>query len=225
MDTSQGRPYAVLWSGGKDSCLALWRAWNAGIRVSALLNFFDEESRRVRFHSVRAELIGEQARALELELGQYPTRADHYASAVAHALHVLKSRGFKGIIAGDIHLEEVRQWNQHQAGEAGLELVEPLWHSDGRELLRSFVSAGFRAILTCCDDRWPDTLQAGREIDNRFIDDVLRDGQFDTCGENGEYHSFVFDGPLFSRAVEWAPGEFRRSNRFTQLDLVPCSRP
>src|SRR5712671_3692538 len=197
MRISHPGSYAVLWSGGKDSCLALWRAWNAGVRVGALLNFFDEESRRVRFHSVRAELIGEQARALDLELGQYQTRSDNYAAVVADALHSLKARGYDGIVAGDIHLEEVRQWNQRQAEEAGLELLEPLWRSDARELLNSFVSAGFRAVLTCCDDRWSDTLQPGREIDDLFINDVFRDGQFDGCGENGEYHTFVFDGPLF----------------------------
>jgi uncharacterized protein (TIGR00290 family) len=223
MGTSRDGRYAVLWSGGKDSCLALWRACHSGIRVRTLLNFVDQRSRRVRFHAVRAELIAEQARALDLKLEQHETAANDYASVVGDALKALKARGYDGIVAGDIHLERVRHWNQQQTARVGLELLEPLWHADARQLLTSFVSAGFRAVLTCCDNKWPDTLRIGREIDKHFVSEVLRNSQFDACGENGEYHSFVFDGPLFSRPVQWAPGEFRRSNGFTQVDLVPLS--
>jgi len=223
MTTPGDEKHAVLWSGGKDSCMALWRARETGVRVAGLVNFFDEASERVRFHAVRAGLIAEQARALGLELFQYATGPDTFTSLFGEALKKLEARGYAGVVAGDLHLEDVRQWNEEQAAAAGLRLVEPLWHRGGLPMLEAFVAAGFRAVLTSCDDRWSDILRPGREIDQKFIADVSRAPGLDPCGENGEYHSFVFDGPLFSHPVKWSPGEMRRANGFSQLDLVPES--
>jgi uncharacterized protein (TIGR00290 family) len=215
--------YAMLWSGGKDSCLALWRAREEGLRVDGLLNFFDGGSNRVRFHAVRAELIAQQARALRLELFQYATSPDSFTITFGEALKALKVDGYTGLVAGDIHLDSVRQWNEEQVTGVGIRLVEPLWHDGGFALLQAFIAAGFRAVLTCCDDRWADALWPGREIDHNFILDVSRIADLDACGENGDYHSFVFDGPLFSQRINWLPGEIRRLNGFSQLDLVPES--
>jgi uncharacterized protein (TIGR00290 family) len=216
-----GERYAMLWSGGKDSCLALWWARSTGLTVTGLVNFYDEISERVRFHGVRASLIAEQAEALGMELFQYATSTESFAPTFAHALRELKMQGHHGIIAGDIHLEDVRQWNADQAAGAELELVEPLWHRGGVALLEEFVAARFRAVLTCCGDAWPDVLTVGREIDTEWTAEVSRTPNLDASGEHGEYHTFVFDGPLFSHAVGWSAGEIRRANGFTQIDLVP----
>jgi uncharacterized protein (TIGR00290 family) len=215
--------YAVLWSGGKDSCFALWRAQQSGLRVSGLLNFFDEQSSRVRFHAVRAPLIIEQANLLGLEIFQYGTNPDSFTATFLSSLHDLKTRGYTGIIAGDLHLEDVRRWNEEQATIAGLKLVEPLWHSGGLSMLEAFIESGFRAVITCSNNSWANTVRAGREIDKSFIADVSRLSDFDVCGENGEYHSFVFDGPSFSEPVKWSPGETRNSNGFSQIDLISTS--
>jgi len=220
MSDLSSNPYAVLWSGGKDSCLALWRARQTGLPVRGLVNFYDETSGRVRFHGVRATLVGEQACALGVDLFQYPTKPESFANSFASALHDLKARKYAGIIAGDIHLEDVRRWNEEQASNAGLQLVEPLWHCDGANLLEEFVGAGFRALLTCSGEQWPAVLWPGREIDLKFIADVVPIADLDACGERGEYHSFVWDGPLFSHSVTCVPGEVRRSNGFSQIDLV-----
>ena len=213
--------HAVLWSGGKDSCFALWKAREMGVLVEGLVNFFDAASGRVRFHAVRAALIAEQARACGLPLAQYPTQPESYATTFGEALATLKARGYAGIVAGDIHLEEVRQWNAERAAAAGLRLLEPLWQQGGPALLEAFVAAGFRAVITGCSDRWPGALWPGREIDRAFLADVSGIADLDACGENGEYHSFVFDGPCFAHPVQWVPGEIRRSAGFSQLDLVP----
>jgi uncharacterized protein (TIGR00290 family) len=210
---------AALWSGGKDSCLALWRARQSGLRVDSVLNFIDESSGRVRFHAVRATLITEQARKLGVQIFQYGTGPDSFDTALSGALHELKARGYTGIIAGDIHLADVRRLNEELAMEAGLQLIEPLWHCDGRQILGEFVQTGFRAVLTCCEDKWGSVLWPGREIDQGFIDDVSRVAGLDPCGELGEYHSFVVEGPLFSRPVQWTLGETRRSNGFSQIDI------
>jgi uncharacterized protein (TIGR00290 family) len=188
--------------------------------VEGLLNFFDEESERVRFHAIRASLISDQARALGLEIFQCGTRPESFTTAFADALHELKVRGYVGVIAGDIHLNDVREWNEKYVLGAGLRLVEPLWHHGASVMLAEFVVAGFRAVITCSDDRWADALWPGREIDQEFIADVSGISGFDPCGEHGEYHSFVFDGPLFLHEINWLPGEVRRSNGFSQIDLV-----
>lgn len=220
MPEDDGQRYAVLWSGGKDSCLALWRARQAGLRVTSLLNFIDEQSARVRFHAVRSSMIVRQAHELQLELFQVGTKPDRFADSFQAALHALKDRGYAGVIAGDIHLEDVRQWNEERADAAGLQCIEPLWHDEGLNILRSLVDARFRAVLTCCDDKWQSILWPGREIDSVFIADVSKNSDFDVCGERGEYHSFVFDGPVFSNPVDWLKGEIRRSNGFSQIDLL-----
>lgn len=219
--TEFGRtPFAVLWSGGKDSCLALWRAREAGLHIPALVNFYDGATGRVRFHGVRATLIAEQARALGVDLFQYPTSPDSFANTFTEALHNLKARGYAGVVAGDIHLDDVRTWNAERASDADLQLVEPLWHCEPSAILKDFVEAGFRAILTCTGEQWGHILRPGREITEEFVTDVSGIKGLDACGENGEYHSFVFDGPLFLHAITFVPGELRRSNGFSQIDLT-----
>lgn len=219
-----GKPndkYVVLWSGGKDSTLALWIAQQQGLQIGGLVNYFDASTYRVRFHAVRSFLIEEQARSLGLELYQYATNAESYAQSFDVALGEVKSHGYAGVVAGDIHLEDVRQWNQERTLNIGLDLVEPLWHRDGIEILRELVEAKFRTVLTCCSDAWLETLWPGREIDRDFIDDVRKVPGLDPCGERGEYHSFVFDGPAFSYPVNWTLGETRKTNGFSQIDLIP----
>lgn len=213
--------YVVLWSGGKDSTLALWRAQEQGLQIGGVVNFFDASTDRVRFHAVRSFLIEEQARSLGLRLFQYGTEAEAFAASFEAALREVKSHGYTGVIAGDIHLEDVRQWNQERISKAGLSLVEPLWHNDGIEILRQLIESKFRTVLTCCSEAWPEVLWPGREIDADFINDVREFPGLDPCGERGEYHSFVFDGPGFSNPVEWCLGETRKTNGFSQIDLIP----
>jgi uncharacterized protein (TIGR00290 family) len=174
----------------------------------------------VRFHGVRATLIAEQARALGVDLFQYPTAPDSFANTFTEALHNLKARGYAGVVAGDIHLDDVRTWNAERASDADLQLVEPLWHCEPSAILKDFVEAGFRAILTCAGEQWGHILRPGREITEEFVTDVSGIKGLDACGENGEYHSFVFDGPPFLHAITFVPGELRRSNGFSQIDLT-----
>lgn len=216
--------YAALWSGGKDSCLALSKARQLGLEVPGIINFFDASSRRVRFHAIRNELILEQANALGVEVFQFETHTDSFATSFDAALEHIKACGYVGVIAGDIHLEDVRSWNEQKVNSAGMHLVEPLWHVPALTILEELVNTRFRAILTCCDERWSSTCWPGREIDRAFIGDVATLSGFDPCGEHGEYHSFVYDGPLFSRRIGWTSGELRRSNGFSQMDVIP-TRP
>lgn len=212
-------PYALMWSGGKDSALALARARARGLEVGALLNFIDAASGRVRFHATRAELIGAQAAAAGIPLRQYATSWEGFDDRFRSALAELASGGFAGVIFGDIHLVDVRAWYEERVRAAGLEHVEPLWGDDPGALLREFTASGGRAVITCCETAKLDDSWLGRVIDERFAAEIAPTG-VDLCGENGEYHSFAFAGPAFRSPVAWIAGPRRAEGGFVQLDLL-----
>lgn len=210
---------AVMWSGGKDSALAAHRARRDGVEVACLVNFYDEETGRVRFHATRTALIAAQADAFGVPLVQRGTTWSGFDKAFGDTLDALARDGIDGIVFGDIHLADVRAWYEVRVRAAGLAHVEPLWGEDPRALLAEFVATGGRAVVTCCESEKLDDSWLGRVIDDTFVRDIAR-VPIDPCGENGEYHSFAFAGPLFSRPVPHAVGERRSDGRFAQLDLV-----
>lgn len=211
--------YALMWSGGKDSALALTRARAGGLEVAALLNFVDDVSRRVRFHATRSELIAAQAEAIGLPLRQTATSWNGFEVAFRSVLTELARERFAGVIFGDIHLADVRSWYEERVRDARLEHVEPLWGEPPPSLLREFVAGGGRAVVTCCERGKLDDSWLGRIVDERFVDEIGSAG-IDVCGENGEYHSFAFAGPIFSAPVPWTGGEVRVQDGFAQLDLL-----
>jgi len=211
--------YAVMWSGGKDSALALTRARARGLDVGALLNFIDAASGRVRFHATRAELIAAQASAAGVALHQYATTWDDFPDAFTGALERLARDGYAGVIFGDIHLADVRAWYEQWVRAAGLEHVEPLWGETPAALLAEFVRGGGRAVITCCEISKLDATWLGRVIDESFLAEIA-DAGVDACGENGEYHSFAFAGPIFGAPVPWTGGKVRTQDGFAQLDLL-----
>lgn len=219
--TAAGR-YALMWSGGKDSALALTRARASGLEVASLLNFVDDVSRRVRFHATRAELIAAQAAAVGAPLRQVATSWGGFEAAFRAVLADLVREGFAGVIFGDIHLADVRAWYEERVRDAGLEHVEPLWGEPPAVLLGEFVAGGGRAVVTCCERAKLDDGWLGRIIDESFAQEIARTG-IDVCGENGEYHSFAFAGPAFRTPVAWSGGEVRVQDGFAQLDLLSPS--
>jgi len=210
---------AVMWSGGKDSALAADRARRNGLEIARLVNFYDEATGRVRFHATRTELIAAQADAIGVPLVQRGTTWPGFELVFREMLDALARDGIDGIVFGDIHLADVRAWYETRVRAAGLAHVEPLWGEAPRELLAEFVATGGRAVVTCCESEKLDDSWLGRVIDDRFVRDIAG-VPIDPCGENGEYHSFAFAGPLFRRPVPHAPGERRSDGRFAQLDLV-----
>ena len=210
--------YAVMWSGGKDSALALMRARSRGLDAARLLNIYDPASDRVRFHATRRELIQAQADAIGIELRQFGVAWDGYEAAFGAMLETLREEGFRGVVFGDIHLADVRAWYEERVRAAGLEHVEPIWGEPPDRLVAEFVASGSRAVITCCElpklsDQW-----LGRVIDERFLQDIRVTG-IDPAGENGEYHSFTFAGPLFREPLRWRPGARRADGDFVQLDI------
>jgi uncharacterized protein (TIGR00290 family) len=208
-----------MWSGGKDSALALDRAIRSGIVVDRLLSFYDSATRRVRFHSTRVEMLEAQAAAIGIDLHAIPTSWPEMEANLQHELSSLRDEGFSGVVLGDIHLADVRAWYEERVKAAGLNHVEPIWGESPQLLLKEFVSSGGRAVITCVELAKLDESWLGRVIDDRFPSEIARTG-VDACGENGEYHSFAFAGPVFRQPLSWTAGERRLDSGFAQLDLT-----
>ena len=211
--------HAFMWSSGKDSALALDRAIRSGIVVDRLLSFYDSATRRVRFHATGVEMLEAQAAAIGIELHAIPTTWPEMEASLGQELSSLREEGFGGVVFGDIHLADVRAWYEDRVIAAGLKHVEPIWGEAPQLLLDEFVSLGGRAVVTCVELAKLDESWLGRVIDERFASEIAKTG-IDACGENGEYHSFAFAGPVFKRPVSWAAGERRLDSGFAQLDLT-----
>ncbi len=210
---------ALLWSGGKDSALALARARAKGIRVDRLVSFFDSATGRVRFHATRVAMLEAQAASIGIQLRAMPTTWADMETSLRRELRSLADDGFTGVVLGDIHLADVRAWYEERVTAAGLEHIEPIWGESPGLLLEEFVTSGGRAVVTCVDLSKLDETWLGRVIDERFAKEIARTA-VDPCGENGEYHSFAFAGPVFDRPVAWVPGDRRSEPGFVQLDLT-----
>jgi uncharacterized protein (TIGR00290 family) len=207
-----------MWSGGKDSALALWRARRQGLDVRWLVTAYDDVTERVRFHATPITAIRDQAAAAGLSLIGIPTAWSAFDGALRAALAELKAAGCSGVVFGDVHLADVRAWYEERTRAAGLEHVEPLWGGDPAALLAEFVAIGGRAVITCVDSSKLADSWLGRVIDADFIRDIATI-PIDPCGENGEYHSFAFAGPFFARTIDWRAGDRLADGRFEQLDV------
>ena len=194
--------YALAWSGGKDSTLALDRALRRDLDVRYLLNIYEGSSGRVRFHGVRREWIAEQADALGLELVQHHTHPDDFETVFLAALDQLKAIGVHGIVFGNIHLADVRAWYEERTTARGFRHVEPLWGEPPGALVREFVRRGHRARIVSVDLTQGRSEWLAREINDALVAEIEAAPGVDPCGEKGEYHSFAFGGPLFARSLE-----------------------
>jgi uncharacterized protein (TIGR00290 family) len=195
------------------------RARRAGLSVERLLSFYDQASGRVRFHATRVAMLKAQAAALGVELRPIGTSWAEMEAALLRELSLLRSDGFAGVVLGDIHLSDVRAWYEDRVRAAGLEHVEPIWGDRPSLLLDEFIHSGGHAVVTCVELARLDETWLGRIIDERFASDIAHTGA-DPCGENGEYHSYAFAGPVFTTPVRWRAGESRQEAGFAQLDVV-----
>lgn len=212
---------ALMWSGGKDSWLALRRARRQGLVISTLVNLYQQATGRVRFHAIRHDLIAAQAFALGLRLYQYPIPPDGYETTFRTALTALAASGHQGVVFGNIHLADVRRWFETRVRAAGLDHVEPLWQEPPAALLGEFVRSGAAAIITCVDPTSLPATWLGRTVDEALATDLARHPAVDPCGERGEYHTFVFGGPQFTTPVTWRPGRILEEEGFTMLETLP----
>ena len=198
------------WSGGKDSALCLYKLIQTNqYDITSLLTSVNAEHQRVSMHGVRVALLEAQAASIGIPLykamiPETPTM-EVYESVMKDALSDLKKQGITTSVFGDIFLDDLRSYREAKLAEGNLKGLFPLWNSPTQELIREFLSLGFKTITTCVNEKYLDQTFVGRVIDENFLNDLPPD--VDPCGENGEFHTFVFDGPLFKQPIPFTVGE------------------
>jgi len=198
------------WSSGKDSALALYKILqDPQFEISCLLTSVNQQFQRISMHGVRVELLHQQAKSigLPLEIMQIPEMPtmEVYEEVMNKTLGELKKQGVTHSIFGDIFLEDLRKYREDKLAEIGFEGVFPLWKVPTKDLIQEFISLGFKTIVVCVNERYLDKSFVGRVIDQDFIDDLPEN--VDVCGENGEFHTFTFDGPIFSQPIAFEIGK------------------
>jgi uncharacterized protein (TIGR00290 family) len=212
------------WSGGKDSALALYELRkNKDCEIQALLTTITEGYDRASMHGVRRALVEEQARSLGLPLEKVfiakHSSNDDYESKMRHVLEKNLALDISSVAFGDIFLEDLRKYREDKLSVIGMKAIFPIWKKDTSVLARLFIELGFKAIVTCVDSNVLDKMFVGRVFDEQFISDLP--SSVDPCGENGEFHSFVYDGPIFRHSVPFKKGEIvLRDKRFYYCDLL-----
>ncbi len=207
------------WSGGKDSCLACYKAILEGYNVAYLVNTISKEYQRVRFHGTEDRLIQAQARAVGIPLFQKETSSDNYELDFKESVrNLISNKDIFGMVFGDIHLEHCREWAEKICGELGIRAIEPLWHRRPEEILSDFINTGFEAYVTSCQADLIDKKYIGRRVDNKFLKDMAKIG-IDVCGENGEYHTIVTNGPIFKQRIIIAESEKVLRDGYWFLDI------
>ncbi len=220
------RPRALLaWSSGKDSAWALHELRRGGqVEVAGLLTTLTDPFARVSMHAVREELLDRQAAALGLACRKvripWPCPNDRYQQEMARALAEARAEGIAHAVFGDLFLQDVRAYREAQLAGTGIAPLFPLWGRDTARLAREMIGGGLRAVLTCVDPRRVSPALAGRAFDAALLAD-LPPG-VDPCGENGEFHSFAWGGPMFASPLAIAPGEIVEREGFVFADLLPA---
>jgi uncharacterized protein (TIGR00290 family) len=216
-------PILLSWSGGKDSSLALHALRKMpGVEVSGLLTTVTEDYDRISMHGVRRVLLEKQAEAagLPLHIVTIPRECTNeiYEERMAAALAGQRERGVRRVAFGDLFLEDIRQYRESKLATAGMEALFPLWGLDTAALARDFIAQGFQALLVCVDTQALDASFAGRAFDDVLLRDLP--AAVDPCGENGEFHTFVHAGPIFSAPIAVRTGvQETRLERFRYCDL------
>jgi uncharacterized protein (TIGR00290 family) len=214
---------AILsWSSGKDSAMALYRVLKSEkFEIACLLTTITDRFHRISMHGVREDLLDAQAQSLgypiEKVMIPYPCSNQAYEEKMANVLSFWKSKGVRHVIFGDLFLEDIRKYREEKLFQIGMTPVFPLWLEDTTMLAREMLEAGFRAVVTCVDPSKLEATFAGRLFDESFLKDIP--AQVDPCGENGEFHTFVYDGPIFTQPIPVKVGRHVTRDGFVFVDL------
>lgn len=216
-------PVLMCWSSGKDSALALEATVrDPALGVAALLVTVTDGYDRISMHGVRRSLLRAQAGALGMKLEEVviPIKCSnaHYEQAMRQALEPYQAAGVNRCVFGDLFLDGIREYRERNLAQVGMSGLYPLWGRNTAELARQFIERGFRAVIVCVDSSQLDPSFCGREFDNRLLAELP--AGVDPCGENGEFHTFVYDGPIFSHPVAVRRGEVVDREGFMFCDLL-----
>jgi len=214
----------LSWSGGKDSAMALYEIQKAKkYEILGLLTTVTEDYDRISMHGVRSVLLQQQAQSLGFPLEKLfiprETSIEEYESKSEIALTMFQQDGVSLVVFGDIFLEGIRKYREEKLSKIGMTGLFPLWKKRSADLAHAFIDLGFKAVVTCVDPKVLDKAFVGRLIDERFLAELP--ANVDPSGENGEFHSFVFEGPIFKERIPCTVGEVVLRGSFYFCDLLP----
>ncbi len=210
-----------LWSAGKDSCFAYYKAKQQGHNIISLFNFTESNSANSLSHGLSAELIQRQIQATGISFLQKPMPKENYRNEFISLINQWKKeKEIEGIVFGDIYLQEHKNWIDKVCEELEITPIFPLWGKDTSILINEIIEAGFKAVVVSTlkdflSDEW-----LGRKIDNDFVKEIKALGNIDLCGEKGEFHTFVYNGPIFKKQVEFSIGKKISKAKHWFLELV-----
>ena len=219
------KPVFASWSGGKDCCLALYRAVSSGLDVRYLANTVSEDGQRSCSHGISSEVIRAQAQAIGIPLAQRPTTGENYEAEFIKMLRSFKQEGIEGGVFGDIDFEPHREWNEKVCRQAGIRPYLPPWQEDQKALLREFINAGFVSIIVTVKAECFGEEVLERQVDEDFLtyfEELARTQDITPAGEAGEYHTLVIDGPIFQKRLQIRESEKieRQGYRFLQIHQI-----
>lgn len=211
-------PFFCSWSGGKDSCLSLFRMIKAGYRCQSLFTMLDENGLRSCSHELTPEVLNIQAQAMEMPLKMGMAAWGAYEAQFKKLIAEFKNETIFHGVFGDIDLQPHRDWVERVCSETGITPHLPLWNEERRTLVEEFIREGFKACIVVVNCSMMSDRFLGRLIDQPLIDELEAEG-VDACGENGEFHTFVFDGPLFKKKVNYTTGEKLTFDNYAYLPI------
>jgi len=217
----QGKKFVASYSGGKDSILAIYRAIKSGLSPLELLTTYNTDMSRSWFHGLTEDVIKKVSDSLAIPITLMKTSGEKYEENFEKALAEAKSRGAEVCVFGDIDIEQHLEWCSLRCEKTGIMPCFPLWKEERKKLVYEFVDSGFSAIITIIDmSRMPKDF-LGQTLSKEVADSIERSGA-DICGENGEYHTFVFDGPIFGNRIDFSVKEKFERDKYFILNLRSC---
>jgi diphthine-ammonia ligase len=207
------------WSGGKDSCLSCYKAMLEGHEVAYLFTMLATTGKYTRSHRLSKELLLAQAEAMGIPVYHRRASWNTYEREFKRALAFFKRKGIQGGIFGDLHVNEHREWVERVCAQSGVIPLLPLWGIAGRDLLGQFIGAGFEALVIAVKDGLLGTEWLGRRIDQQFMNEMTKEAS-DICGENGEYHTLIVDGPVFRKKIGIRDTRLVRRNKVSFLEIL-----
>lgn len=218
INLNQKFSFACSFSGGKDSCLAIYRAIHAGGYAKKLITIFTGCGERSRSHGLHLSVVMAQSQAMNIPLLTRATSWNDYEKHFTDALASVKKEGVKHIVFGDIDLQEHRDWEERVCNGVGLHPFLPLWLEERRALLEEFLELGFCAMIIAVKENVLPTSLLGKTLSQTVIEEIESQGA-DACGEGGEYHTLVYDGPIFKSSLQLTYGEKALRNGYWFLDM------
>lgn len=220
---STGKKVILSWSGGKDCAMSLAKLQKDNYQITALLTTLTGDYDRISMHGVRRKLLEQQAESIGLPLEKMfiskNTTEEEYEAKMKNLLEKYIATGTTIAAFGDIFLEDLRERRERNIAKVKMQSLFPIWKRDTGELANSFIEQGFKAVITCVDSHSLDEKFVGREFDKEFLSQLP--ASVDACGENGEFHSFVYDGPIFENKINYETGQIvLREERFWFCDLI-----